>query len=210
MYEEIKTGREGVINLKKDLFTRFEKEEGLIHLVMIGTKPDIIKQAPLILELKKRNLPLIIGHTGQHNNYELSQSCQEEFGIEPDFNLNVSGDLFSKYAEIIERLGLVLSRFQEKNKKIIPYVHGDTVTASSSAKAAFLARYAVGHVEAGLRTLTPPKELFSPQSIVAPNQQKTAKRQFFGDYSCHPHVFVNSCRTKASSRQYSHQRAMKD
>lgn len=160
MYKEIKTGREGIINVKKDLFERFAKEEGLIHLVMIGTKPDIIKQAPLILELKKRNLPLIVGHTGQHSNYELSQSCQEEFGIEPDFNLNVAGDLFSKYAEIIQRLGFILNKFQEGNRRIIPYVHGDTVTASSSAKAAFLARYAVGHVEAGLRTLTPPKDIF--------------------------------------------------
>lgn len=160
MYDKIKIGGRGEICLKNDFFKKFENEARLIHLVMIGTKPDIIKQAPLILELKKRDFPLIIGHTGQHNNYEMSQSCQEEFGIEPDFNLNVSGDLFAKYGEIIERLGFMLNKFQQMSKRVLPYVHGDTVTASSSAKAAFLARYAVGHVEAGLRTLTPPKEFF--------------------------------------------------
>ncbi len=160
MYEELKVEKEGGVHVKRDLFDRFKSENSTIHLVMIGTKPDIIKQAPLILEFKRRGLPLIVGHTGQHNNYEMSQSCQQEFGIEPDFNLNISGDLFMKYGGIIERLGMILKRFQQMGKRVIPYVHGDTATASSAAKAAFLARYAVGHVEAGLRTLTPEKELF--------------------------------------------------
>lgn len=44
-----------------------------VHIIMIATKPDIIKQAPLYLELKKRNELVILVHTGQHYDYNLSQ-----------------------------------------------------------------------------------------------------------------------------------------
>lgn len=43
------------------------------HIIMIATKPDIIKQAPLYLELKKRGELVILIHTGQHYDYNLSQ-----------------------------------------------------------------------------------------------------------------------------------------
>ena len=42
------------------------------HIIMIATKPDIIKQAPLYLELRKRNELVILIHTGQHYDYNLS------------------------------------------------------------------------------------------------------------------------------------------
>jgi len=43
------------------------------HIIMIATKPDIIKQAPLYLELKKRGELVILVHTGQHYDYNLSK-----------------------------------------------------------------------------------------------------------------------------------------
>ena len=42
----------------------------------------------------------------------------------------------------------------------IPYVHGDTLTATTADKAAFLNKFAVVHVEAGIRTFTPNKEFY--------------------------------------------------
>ena len=42
------------------------------HIIMIATKPDIIKQAPLYLELKKRKELVVLIHTGQHYDYNLS------------------------------------------------------------------------------------------------------------------------------------------
>ena len=49
----------------------------------------------------------------------------------------------------------------EDYKKIpIPYVHGDTLTATTADKAAFLNKFAVVHVEAGIRTFTPKAEFF--------------------------------------------------
>ena len=43
------------------------------HIIMIATKPDIIKQAPLYVELKKRGELVILVHTGQHYDYNLSK-----------------------------------------------------------------------------------------------------------------------------------------
>jgi UDP-N-acetylglucosamine 2-epimerase (non-hydrolysing) len=43
------------------------------HIIMIATKPDIIKQAPLYLELKQRGELVILVHTGQHYDYNLSK-----------------------------------------------------------------------------------------------------------------------------------------
>lgn len=49
------------------------------HIVMVATKPDIVKQAPLYQELKKRGELVILIHTGQHYDYNLSEGVLEEF-----------------------------------------------------------------------------------------------------------------------------------
>ena len=62
-----------------------------VHLIMIATKPDSIKQVPLYKELKKRGHVVDLGHTGQHYEERLSGGMLKEFGVEPDVNLNVRG-----------------------------------------------------------------------------------------------------------------------
>ena len=59
------------------------------HIIMIATKPDIIKQAPLYLELKKRGELVILIHTGQHYDYNLSKWVLSEFWMDVDINLNI-------------------------------------------------------------------------------------------------------------------------
>ena len=128
---------------------------------MIATKPDIIKQAPLYLELKKRRELVVLIHTGQHYDYNLSHGVLWEFGMDVDINLNIHGKLHEKYSLIIERLGNLLIEISEEYKKIpVPYVHGDTLTATTADKAAFLNKFSVVHVEAGIRTFTPKAEFF--------------------------------------------------
>lgn len=128
---------------------------------MIATKPDIIKQAPLYLELKKRGELVVLIHTGQHYDYNLSHGVLGEFNMNVDINLNIYGKLHQKYSLIIERLGNILLELSEDYKKIpVPYVHGDTLTATTADKAAFLNKFSVVHVEAGIRTFTPKKEFF--------------------------------------------------
>ena len=80
--------------------------------------------------------------------------------MEVDINLNIFGAIHKKYSLIIERLGNILTQIDSLRKIPVPYVHGDTLTAASADKAAFLNKFAVVHVEAGIRTFTPKREFF--------------------------------------------------
>ena len=126
-----------------------------VHLILIATKPDIIKQIPLYRELRKRGHCVVLGHTGQHYSENLSGGMLKEFGVEPDFNLNVRGEMHEVVSQIIGRLGYLIGELKKRGKMVIPYVHGDTTTAMAASNAGFCHGFASVHVEAGIRTLTP-------------------------------------------------------
>ncbi len=126
-----------------------------VHLILIATKPDIIKQVPLYLELKKRGMLAVLGHTGQHYDENLSGGMLAEFGVQPDFNLNVRGAMHEVVSQIIGRLGALIGELKGRGKIVIPYVHGDTTTAMAASNAGYCHGFASVHVEAGIRTLTP-------------------------------------------------------
>ncbi len=126
-----------------------------VHLILIATKPDIIKQVPLYKELQNRGHLAILGHTGQHYDENLSGGMLKEFGVEPDFNLNVRGSMHEVVSQIIGRLGYVMEEIKKRGKVVIPYVHGDTTTAMAASNAGYCNGFASVHVEAGIRTLTP-------------------------------------------------------
>lgn len=138
-----------------------KSEKKYAHIIMIATKPDIIKQAPLYLELKRRGELVILVHTGQHYDYNLSEWVLSEFSMNVDMNLNIYGKLHQKFSMIIDRLWNFLLELSEEYKKIpIPYVHGDTLTATTADKASFLNKFSVVHVEAGIRTFTPKAKFY--------------------------------------------------
>lgn len=138
-----------------------KSEKKYAHIILIATKPDIIKQAPLYLELRERKELVILVHTWQHYDYNLSKWVLDEFDMHIDINLNIFWKLHKRYSLVIERLGNFLNILNETHKKIpIPYVHGDTMTATTADKAAFLNKFAVVHVEAGIRTFTPKKVFY--------------------------------------------------
>ncbi len=143
--------------IRDDFWEDIKKSsEKYAHIIMIATKPDIIKQAPLYLELLSRWELVILIHTGQHYDYNLSKWVLLEFNMKIDINLNIYWALHKKYSLIIERLGDFLVDLSENYQKIpIPYVHWDTLTATTADKAAFLNKFAVVHVEAWIRTFTP-------------------------------------------------------
>ncbi len=126
-----------------------------VHIILIATKPDIIKQVPLYKELKKRGHLVLLGHTGQHYDENLSGGMLKEFGVEPDFNLNVRGAMHEVVSQIIGRLGHVIDELKKRDKIVIPYVHGDTTTAMAASNAGYCHMFGSVHVEAGIRTLTP-------------------------------------------------------
>jgi UDP-N-acetylglucosamine 2-epimerase (non-hydrolysing) len=104
---------------------------------------------------------VILIHTGQHYDYNLSMWVLNEFWMEVDINLNIFGKIHKKFSLVIERLWDILVDISQNYKKIpIPYVHWDTMTATTADKAAFLNKFAVVHVEAWIRTFTPNKKFF--------------------------------------------------
>jgi UDP-N-acetylglucosamine 2-epimerase (non-hydrolysing) len=146
------------ITLNDGVLDRVKADRRPLHVVIIATKPDIIKQAPLILELRRRRENLLIVHSGQHYDWNLSKGMEADFDIMPDINLNVKGErLFDQQAQIIQRFGELIWELKKLNRKIIPYTYSDTTTAVASGVASFANRVAVAHVEAGLRTMSPPR-----------------------------------------------------
>lgn len=135
-------------------------EKKLAHIVLIATKPDIIKQAPIYLELKKRGELVLLVHTGQHYDYRYSGGMEEEFGMEVDARLAIDGSLTDKVAQMIERFSEILQYLKENHKTPIPYIHGDTSTAMAIGVSSYLNGVSCAHVEAGIRTLTPKSELY--------------------------------------------------
>lgn len=135
-------------------------DKRIVHIVLIATKPDIIKQAPLYLELKQRGELVLLCHTGQHYDFRYSGGMEEEFGLETDIRLSIEGDLHAKIAQMIERFGSVLKYLLDAGKTPIPYIHGDTGTSMAIGLGSYMHRVACVHVEAGIRTLTPKAEVY--------------------------------------------------
>jgi UDP-N-acetylglucosamine 2-epimerase (non-hydrolysing) len=130
------------------------------HVIIIATKPDIVKQGPLYKELKDRGELVVLCHTDQHFDYRYSGGVAKEFDLEIDFHMGIDGSLNDKYAQMIERFGEIIEFLVACGKIPIPYIHGDTATAMAVGLGAILKRVACVHVEAGIRTLTPKPEIY--------------------------------------------------
>lgn len=120
-------------------------------MIVFGTRPEAIKMAPLILELKKHPSVItpIVVTTAQHR--EMLDQVMTVFNLVPDFDLNVMKNrqsLTSITTTVLEKVSLLL----EQEKPDIVLVHGDTTTTFATSLAAFYQQIKVGHVEAGLRT----------------------------------------------------------
>lgn len=124
--------------------------------IIVGTRPEVIKLAPVYLELKKsKKLKPILINTGQHK--EMVSQMLKWFGIKEDFNLR----LMEKNQGLQEITSKVIEATYKVLKKIKPHlviVEGDTATVMASSIAAFYLRIPIAHVEAGLRT----KDIYNP------------------------------------------------
>jgi len=128
-------------------------------VVVVGTRPEIIKMAPVYFALKKARLGPRLIHSGQHYDYQMSQVFFDELGLpEPDAFLKVgSGTAGHQTGEAIIEFE---HEFEESGPDCV-LVEGDTNTVLAGAVAAMKQRIPVGHVEAGLRSydLRMPEEL---------------------------------------------------
>ena len=118
--------------------------------VILGTRPEAIKLAPVIKELNSlanTNTHLIL--TGQHR--EMVDRVMELFELTPDRDLNIMKPKQTLTGITCDSLQGLAKIFGEIQPKFV-FVQGDTTTAFSAALAAFYHQIPVGHVEAGLRT----------------------------------------------------------
>lgn len=120
-------------------------------IVVVGTRPEAIKMAPVVRELRSRLAPgeACVCSTGQHR--EMLDQALAAFGIVPDIDLGVmqpDQTLSGLSARVLERMDHVLA--EQMPEWVL--VQGDTTTVTMAAVAAKHRRLRVGHVEAGLRT----------------------------------------------------------
>lgn len=120
-------------------------------MTVFGTRPEAIKMAPLVLELKKypEEIETIVTVTAQHR--QMLDQVLEVFQIQPDFDLNIMKER-QTLKDITIRALDGLDQIIKEVKPDIVLVHGDTSTTFVASLAAFYNQTSVGHVEAGLRT----------------------------------------------------------
>ncbi len=126
-------------------------------IAVLGTRPEAIKLAVVIHELRRRSdeFETAVVHTGQHRT--MLDHVLQYFKIKPDFDLDVmrpNQTLSSLTARVLDTVENACHRFQPN----IVLVQGDTTTAFASALAAYYCKIAVAHVEAGLRS----NDLYNP------------------------------------------------
>jgi UDP-N-acetylglucosamine 2-epimerase (non-hydrolysing) len=119
-------------------------------LVSMGTRPEIVKLAPVVMKLREHGgFAVRILLTAQHR--ELSDQMLEHFDLHPDIDLDVmrrDQTLAALTARLIEGVDRVL--VDEQPRAVL--VQGDTTTVLATSLASFYRGIPVGHVEAGLRT----------------------------------------------------------
>ena len=120
-------------------------------MTVFGTRPEAIKMAPVILELKERSteFDMVTVVTAQHR--QMLDQVLEIFKITPDYDLNVmhaNQTLSDTTRNVLQKLDDVI----KKEQPDIILVHGDTTTTFAASISAFYNQVAIGHVEAGLRT----------------------------------------------------------
>ena len=119
-------------------------------MTVFGTRPEAIKMAPLVKELKNYNeIETVVCVTAQHR--QMLDQVLDIFEIKPQYDLDIMQErqtLTGITTRALEGLFSIMN--QEKPDVVL--VHGDTTTTFAGSLSAFYSHIKVGHVEAGLRT----------------------------------------------------------
>ncbi len=126
---------------------------------VVGARPNFMKMAPVVAQLRSRDIPHLLVHTGQHYDASLSGVFIQELGLpEPDVHLDVGSDTHSR------QTARIMMAFEDVCKARTPdlvVVAGDVNSSLAAALAAAKENIPVAHVEAGLRSFdrTMPEEV---------------------------------------------------
>jgi len=153
-------------------------------MIVVGTRPEIVKMAPLIRAFEKLSLPMIFVNCGQHYDYELSEAFIRDLELDqPDHGFEVK----SPYQGIqTARIITYMEKLIRQTSPSMVLVEGDTNVVLGASIAAVKLGVPIGHVEAGLRShdLRMPEEhnrrltdhistlLFAPTEIARSNLVK--------------------------------------
>lgn len=118
-------------------------------LVVVGTRPEAIKLAPVILEARRRGCEVLVCATAQHR--EMLDGVLRLFGIVPDSDLDLMRP-DQTLADLTARALQGLDQVVAESKPDWLLVQGDTTTAMVGALVGFYRHVPVGHIEAGLRS----------------------------------------------------------
>ena len=170
------------------IFDKARRDNSPVLGIVTGTKPDFYKQAPLVLEAVKENLPVFVIDTGQHFDEVLGFGIKE-FNLQGfvGCNLQIRGDLMEKASELIIKFGS-FGRYCKKQfgtESLLPMVHGDTLVAGIAPLAwVFGMGQKVGQNEAGLRSMSPQaiKWIRAGSDPTAAQIEKFVSSQFDGKW----------------------------
>ena len=119
-------------------------------MVVVGTRPETIKMAPIVRALRKNKIPTTFVHCGQHYDYNMSQQFIEDLGLpSPDYAYKVKA--YSAGAQTAQIIAYMDKLLKETASALV-LVEGDTNSVLAAAVAANKQEMPVGHVEAGLRS----------------------------------------------------------
>ena len=172
----------------KSVFDKARLDNTQVLAIVTGTKPDFYKQAPLVIEAVRENLPVFVIDTGQHFDEVLGFGIKE-FNLQEfvGCNLQIRGDLMEKASELIIKFAS-FGRYCKKHfgtESLLPMVHGDTLVAGIAPIAwVFGMGQKVGQNEAGLRSMSPEAiKLIKPGHRPTPSEiQKFVTSQFDGKW----------------------------
>lgn len=118
--------------------------------IVLGTRPEIIKMAPVLRALESRKADFFILHTGQHYSDNLDRVFFEQLKLpQPEFNLKVGS---GSHARQTAKMLVGIERILQTETPDIVLAEGDTNSVLAAALSAVKLHIKVGHVEAGLRS----------------------------------------------------------
>ena len=134
------------------IFFEENTDSRLKVLVLFGTRPEAIKLAPVVHELRKKLIRTVVVSSSQHR--ELLKPFLKTLNIEVDFDLRVMKKNQTPN-EVCAKVLAKLDKILESEKPDLIVVQGDTTTTLAGALAGFNRKTPVAHVEAGLRSGNP-------------------------------------------------------
>lgn len=118
--------------------------------IVVGTRPEIIKTAPIVAACRSRGVECSVVHTGQHYSFNMDRLFFEELRLDPvDRHLEVGKRSFGEqFGAMLRGVGRVLG----ETRPDVVVVQGDTNSVLAAGMAASRAGVPLAHVEAGLRS----------------------------------------------------------